>query len=242
VTPSELTLAVREVIDATPRSKIIRLDLGAQQFPFTAGQAVLLRRHDGSRWVPYSLASSPEEVARAGWLELLVQAEPRLSDPGVVDELRPGTLLDVRGPIGHFLFPRAPEERRFLFVAGGTGIAPLRAMLWHLLLDTKRQSPDYIGLIYSARTQEEFAYAPELTMLAEEGRLDLRCTVTRAEIDHAWPGGRGRIDRQQLGEMITDEKTLCFVCGPPDLVRDVPLLLEELGVARARVRVEEWIG
>jgi ferredoxin-NADP reductase len=79
-------------------------------------------------------------------------------------------------------------------------------------------------------------------MLAEEGRLDLRCTVTRAEIDHAWPGGRGRIDRQQLGEMITDEKTLCFVCGPPDLVRDVPLLLEELGVARARVRVEEWIG
>jgi NAD(P)H-flavin reductase len=239
VTPSVLNLPIREVVDATPRSKIVRIDLEGQPFAFAAGQAVLVRTGDGSRWVPYSIASSPEEVARSGSLELLIQANP----PGrAADELGQGARVDVHGPIGRFWFPPGPGERRFLFVAGGTGIAPLRAMLWHLLLDASRPRPEYLGLIYSARTPDEFAYAPELTSLAAEGRLDLKYTVTRADRDGEWAGGRGRIDRRQLGEMLGEPAPLCFVCGPPDLVRDVPLLLEDLGVARERIRIEEWTG
>jgi ferredoxin-NADP reductase len=240
LTQSILTLAVCEVIQATPRSKIIRLDLAGHPFSFVAGQAVFIRRHGGSRWVPYSIASSPEEVAQTGCLELLVQTDHEPGRAGPIGQLRKGGLIDVDGPVGRFLFPRDPEERRFLFVAGGTGISPLRAMLWHLLLDATRPRPEYIGLMYSARTPDEFAYAAELMALAEEGRLDLKCTVTRGESDGEWSGERGRIDRRQLGLMIGDARILCFVCGPPDLVRDVPLLLADLGVARQRVRVEEW--
>jgi ferredoxin-NADP reductase len=226
-------------MQATPRSKIVRLDLAGRRFPFVSGQAVFVRRHGASRWLPYSIASAPEEVAQSGCIELLVQ-DPEAGAERPTAEVQPGALFDVDGPVGRFLFPREPEERRFLFVAGGTGISPLRAMLWHLLLDATRPKPEYIGLIYSARTPDEFAYAAELTALADEGRIDLKCTVTRAESDGAWSGGRGRIDRRQLGLMVGDPKTLCFVCGPPDLVRDVPLLLESLGIARERVRIEEW--
>ena len=42
-------------------------------------------------------------------------------------------MVDVEGPLGSFTFPADPEERRFVFIAGGTGIAPLRAMLRHAL-------------------------------------------------------------------------------------------------------------
>jgi ferredoxin-NADP reductase len=240
VTGSSFTLPVLEVVDATPRSKIVRLGFADRPFSFTAGQAVLVRRQGGSRWIPYSITSAPEEVDRSGQLELLIQADSASAPDRTAADLRTGTLFEVNGPTGRFLFPRAPEERRFLFVAGGAGIAPLRAMLWHLLLDGSRPRPDYVGLLYSARRPDEFAYASELMRLADDGRLDLKFTVTRADGDGNWSGGRGRIDRRQLVDMVADPETLCFVCGPPDLVREVPLLLEDLGVARRRVRIEEW--
>ena len=78
---------------------------------------------------------------------------------------------------GSFTFPRHPHERRFVFIAGGTGIAPLRSMLWHALLAGR---DGHVGLIYSVRSPEEFAYMPEFQRLEDEGRIDFRHTVTRA--------------------------------------------------------------
>ena len=242
MTTPTFTIPVREIIQATPRSNIVRLDLRGFSFPFSAGQAVLIGRHGQMRRMPYSIACAPEEAERQHWLELLVRSDGDPGTPNPLADLGAGTLVDVEGPTGRLQFPHNPRERRFLFVAGGTGIAPLRSMLWHLLLDTTRARPDSIGMIYSARTPDEFAYADELLALAGAGRLDLKCTVTRAAGDGEWPGERGRIDARQLGAMIVQPETLCVVCGPPDLVRDVPLLLGALGVSPARILIEDWKG
>src|SRR5205085_1084236 len=126
-------------------------------------------------------------------------------------------------------------ERRFVFIAGGTGIAPLRAMLRHALTIPHRD----IGLFYSARTPDEFAYERELRELAEAGQIELRQTVTRAT-DTDWTGARGRLNQVALGELIHDPATLCFVCGPPALVSEMPNALEALGIPRERIRIEEW--
>ena len=64
------------------------------------------------------------------------------------DLIRPGTPVKVDGPLGVFTFPENPLERRFVFIAGGTGIAPLRSMLWHALL---AERDGHVGLIYSVR-------------------------------------------------------------------------------------------
>ena len=61
----------------------------------------------------------------------------------------------IDGPLGSFTFPAHPRERRFVFIAGGTGIAPLRSMLWHTLL---AERDGHVALIYSVRSPEEFAY------------------------------------------------------------------------------------
>jgi ferredoxin-NADP reductase len=229
-----LTLPIRDVLPATPRARIVRLDLVGGHFPYSAGQALLVATHGQEQRRPYSIAGAPEDADRDGWLELLVgvDAEGR---PGTHLPLEPGAVVDIEGPVGHFTFPAQPEEERFVFIAGGTGIAPLRSMLRHALHVPHRQ----LGLLYSARTPGEFAYEPELRSLAGNGLIELRQTITREAPDE-WPGTRGRIGRGELAPLIHDPATMCFVCGPPALVEEIPTQLEELGVARRLIRIEEF--
>ena len=228
-----LTLAIREVLPATPRARIIRLELGGAVFDYTAGQAVLVGATGGPKR-PYSVAASPEESRRERRLELLVGVDAH-GIPGTHLTLERGHVVDVEGPLGTFTFPPAPAERRFVFIAGGTGIAPLRAMLHHALAIPHEQ----IGLLYSARTPDEFAYEEELRALARGGRIELRQTVTRT-VGDGWGGARGRIGRAELQPLVHNPATLCFICGPPALVAEMSALLAELGIERSRIRVEEW--
>ncbi len=144
--------------------------------------------------------------------------------------------LGIQGPFGSFIFPVRPPERHFLFIAGGTGIAPIRAMIRQALL---RGQEGRMRLLYSAKTADDFAYLPELGEMAAKDGLDLRLHVTR-EAPETWQGERGRIKAAQLAPLIDDTATLCFVCGPEAMVAEVPRALMELGIDRARVRLEEW--
>jgi ferredoxin-NADP reductase len=228
-----LTLAIGAVLPATPRARIVRIELDGAPFDYTAGQAILVGAPGGPKR-PYSMAASPEETRHEGYLELLVGVDAN-GTPGPHLPLEPGRVVDVNGPLGTFTFPPAPAERRFVFIAGGTGIAPLRAMLHHALALPKVE----IGLLYSARTPDEFAYERELRALAQEGRIELRQTVTRT-VGDAWSGQRGRIGRAELQPLVHNPATLCFICGPPALVAEMSGLLAELGIERSRIRVEEW--
>ena len=145
-------------------------------------------------------------------------------------------MVDVRGPAGSFVFPEAPHERRFLFIAGGTGIAPLRSMIRHAVL---AGLPGRISLLYSARTPNDFAYLPELRAMARRGEISLSVTATR-EMPLRWRGARGRIVAPQLSALVDDPETLCFVCGPAAMVSEVPPMLQELGIDRTRIRLEDW--
>jgi ferredoxin-NADP reductase len=229
-----LTLPIREVLPATPRARITRLDLDGQAFDYAPGQAILLASHGREKRRPYSIASAPEDARLHGWLELLVGVNAD-GTPGPHLTLEPGELVDVDGPAGSFTFPPAPEERRFVFIAGGTGIAPLRAMMQRALHLPHRN----VGLFYSVRTPDEFAYETELRALAQRGEIELRQTVTRAT-DTAWTGPRGRLNRDALAELVHDPATLCFICGPPALVDEMPKILSDLGIPRQRIKIEEW--
>jgi NAD(P)H-flavin reductase len=222
------------VLPATPRARIARINLDGHAFEYAPGQAVSIATHGQDKRRPYSIAAAPEDARRDGWLELLVGVNAD-GTPGSHLALEPGTLVDVEGPLGSFTFPPAPVERRFVFIAGGTGIAPLRAMMQRALHLPHRN----IGLFYSVRTPDEFAYEMELRGLADAGEIELRQTVTRAT-DMDWTGPRGRLNREALEELIHDPATLCFVCGPPALVDEMPKILTELGIPRQRIKVEEW--
>ena len=230
-----LTLPIREVVPATPRALVIRISLRGAPFSYSPGQAVLVAAHDHQTRRPYSLASAPEEADREDCLELLVGLNAQ-GTPGAHLVLEPGALVDVEGPLGRFTFPDAPDAERFVFIAGGTGIAPLRSML-HRALHVPHQS---LGVLYSARTLGDFAYGDELQGLTRSGRIELRQTVTREAATEDWSGAVGRIGSAEIDQLVHDPETLCFICGPPALVHDMPKLLGQRGVATNRIRIEEW--
>jgi ferredoxin-NADP reductase len=235
--PSDaLVVTVQTVIPATPTSRIVRLDLGGAAFAFEAGQAALIGPADQEARIPYSIASAPIETLENGWLDFLIKVEPSGRWGHQFESVAPGMQLGIRGPFGSFTFPLQPTERHFLFIAGGTGIAPIRAMIRQALL---REQDGRMRLLYSAKTADDFAYLPELGEMASRHGLDLRLHVTR-EAPETWHGERGRIKASQLAPLIDDEATLCFVCGPEPMVADVPRALMDLGIDKSRVRVEEW--
>jgi len=219
---------------ATPTTRMLRLATGAHSFTYQAGQAAWLRVDTERERTPYSIASSPEETAREGWLEFLVKTDQSSRFGAHVDALQRGSTVLVHGPAGKFVFPNPPVERRFLFIAGGTGIAPLRSMLRHAI-DT--DVPGRKALLYSARTPAEFAYLPELRALARQGAISLTLTLTG--IADRWRHSRGRAGTELLTPLV-DEDTLCFLCGPPSMILEVPEILRVLGVPAGRIKTEEY--
>ncbi|MFL6280039.1 MAG: FAD-dependent oxidoreductase [Vicinamibacterales bacterium] len=232
----ELVLRVRSVRRATPSSCIVCLDLDGESFPYRAGQVASLRPEGAGERVPYSIASAPEETEADSLLQFLIKFDGNGRWGEHFEPLRRGARISVRGPSGSFVFPDAPSERRFLFIAGGTGIAPLRSMIKHAVASGR---PGEIALLYSARTPQDFAYLPELRRMARKGELRLTTTSTR-EIPEHWRGARGRIAATQLIPLVDSLETLCFVCGPASMVSDVPPMLQALGIDRSRIRLEDW--
>ena len=233
---SERVLRVSSVRTATPLSRFVRVDLGGALYPFRPGQSVLLGPREASARVPYSIASAPEDVARDGVLEFLVKNDAAGRWGEDFDPVRRGAWLAVGAAKGTFVFPEKPRERRFLFVAGGSGIAPLRSMIRHAIA---ARIPGRIRLLYSARTPDDFAYLPELRLMARRGEIELSLTATR-HMTPRWRGAKGRIVPPQLALLVDAPDTLCFVCGPASMVEDIPPVLRELGVEKARILLEEW--
>ena len=231
-----LISSIQNVRREGERAAVVLLDLGGAAFPFTAGQAVMAGLADRPDRKPYSIACSPAQARESGCLELLVKVDQKGRAGRHLGGLEPGLAVAVEGPMGRFTLDGARSARRLLFVAGGTGIAPLRSMM-HAALAW--DEPPAIAVVYSARTPDDLVFRPELLRLHAESRIRLRQTVTRAA-GSDWKGLRRRIDRELLAEVIEPSSTVCLVCGPDSLVQDVPAMLRELGVPPDRIRREEY--
>lgn len=251
-----ITVPLISVEPVTPRSRLVTLDLDGHVFDFRPGQAVVVGMAGEPPRRPYSIASSPERVAETQTLELLIALEADGTLGPHLPETTPGTLIEVEGPLGTFFFPDDLPRQRLLFVAGGTGIAPLRAMIDHLfrhrsslpagvsaVVPAKAEALAEAGisLLYSARNAEEFAFIDELRDNEQRGRLELHQTVTRDD-SATWAGSRGRIGRSHFEQVVHDPaNTLCFVCGPRAMVNESVSTLAALGVPTEAIRTEEWV-
>jgi ferredoxin-NADP reductase len=231
-------LPVRDVLRATPRTRIIVIDLGETPFIFRAGQAVRAGLEGIGVPQPYSIACSPDQAESMRAIELLVQLDSTNPADPHLELVAPGTRLAIEGPFGSFALPKSIPERDVLFVAGGTGIAPLRSMIHDVLArgDERRMS-----LVYSARSANEFAYESELRALAEAKRLNLHLTVTRDDV-RDWTGWRGRIDAARIAGMLQTPETRCVICGPPAMVDAVITLLGSAGISNDRIVTETFVA
>ena len=237
----KLVWRIGEVVESRPetsRTRSLSLDVPSWE-GHRVGQHVDVRltAEDGYQAQrSYSISSAPEE----GRLEITVE---RLDDgevsPYLTDELRVGDRLELRSPIGGWFTWVASEGGPLLLVAGGSGIAPLRAMIRHR---AAAKSDASCRLLYSSRSREETIYAEELERLAAgDGELEVIHTLTRSQ-PSGWTGYSRRIDREMLEEVAPppQERPRVFVCGPTPLVETVATALVELGHDPARVKTERF--
>jgi ferredoxin-NADP reductase len=183
----------------------------------------------------YSIASAPEDEHLVLTVERLEEGEV---SPYLVDELRPGDKLELRGPIGGYFVWEATLGGPLLLLAGGSGIVPLRCILRHR---AAVHSTAPARLLYSSRSLAEVIYRDELAGLGADDGVDVRFTLTR-EQPADWTGYARRIDDELLGELAwpVDEQPLTYVCGPTAFVETAANALVGLGHDPGRIRTERF--
>jgi len=231
------TVKVLETLEETPRVRTLVLD--CQDWPgHLAGQHVDVRltAEDGYQAErSYSLASAPEDHRLALTVERLEEGEVSRY---LVDELRPGDELELRGPIGGYFVWQAAMGGPLLLLAGGSGIVPFRSMLRHRLA---AHSLVPIRLLYSARSLAHVIYKEELARAAAEPGVMVHLTLTR-EWPNEWQGYRRRVDMELLREISWPpaERPQVYVCGPTNFVEAASSALVQLGHEPSLIRTERF--
>jgi ferredoxin-NADP reductase len=159
--------------------------------------------------------------------------------PYLVDEMRPGDEVELRGPIGGWFVWRPEEPGPVLLVAGGSGVVPLMAMVRER---ARVGGTVPFSLVYSVRSPDDVFYADELSGLSGDGSgLRVRLLYTRC----APPGTRRPVGRVSAGDLSAagwppDAGSRAYVCGPTAFVEAVASLLQRQGHDASTIRTERF--
>jgi CDP-4-dehydro-6-deoxyglucose reductase len=217
-------------ISPSVRHLVLRTEDGAP-FTYLPGQWLKLYLPGLER--DYSIASAPSP-SRPDRVELIVTHVEGGAGSTALHHLPLGAALDTLGPNG--LFVREDDERRHpaLFVATGTGLAPLRAMIEDGLA---RGETAPRTLLFGARTEADLLFRAELEALAARGQLRYEPTLSRAGA--SWPGRRGHV-QAHLRELVTSDAHV-YICGLSRMITEVRAVLRaELGLPRTQVHSERY--
>jgi ferredoxin-NADP reductase len=221
-----------EVLSYNVRSFRFRL-VEPGRLEFKAGQFVILNVPHEGKVVKraYSIASAPHEPAA---VELCVQHVEGGIASTYFWKLKEGETVSISGPHGNFLL-KEPMDYEPVFMATGTGVAPLRAMIKHLIHVNFARD---IWLLFGTRYEHALLYDSEFRSLGGL-RPNFRYipTVSRPK---EWHGETGHI-QQTFQKHITDwSNKEIYLCGWLEVVKAICADLEGFGVPKEKLHYEEW--
>jgi ferredoxin-NADP reductase/ferredoxin len=220
---------------ATVGKLAIELEDGAG-FDFQSGQYVRIRVPGTDQWRSYSMASTQRELPR---LEFLV----RIIAGGAMSEYlrmraRVGDAFEIEGPRGAFVLRqhRGPQ----IFVAGGTGLAPVLSILDALRRRSGPRPP--MLLSFGCSSEEDFFYRDEIE-LRQWWMPEVRVRLSGGRDASAASGLlRGNPVEALDAEHIVDAGTVAYLCGPPAMIEAARQRLVKLGVNPERIYAERFVA
>ncbi len=183
----------------------------------------------------YSLASAPDP-GDPGAFEVAVTRVEGGPTSEALHELPLGAAVEFEGPRGTFVRRDDDRAHPALFVAAGTGLAPIRAMLSE---EVAHPSGPPLVLLFGCRTPADLLWGDELRgWQARCRRFDLEVTLSRPTPD--WAGLTGYVQRHVVARARALTAPRVYVCGLSAMVDAVNALLEREGLPRADLRYETY--
>ncbi len=193
----------------------------------------------------YSMANYPEEKGLMKF-NIRVASPPPGTDfpPGKMSSYlftcKPGDKVTIFGPYGDFFAKETDAE--MVFIGGGAGMAPMRAHIFDQLLRIKTDRK--IKFWYGGRNQTELFYVDEYDQLAaDHDNFEWHVALSDRNIE-GWEGYTGFIHNVLFEEYLKDhpapEDCEYYMCGPPMMNSAVIAMLEDLGVERSNIFLDDF--
>ncbi|MDX1574292.1 MAG: NADH:ubiquinone reductase (Na(+)-transporting) subunit F [Methylophaga sp.] len=197
----------------------------------------------------YSMANYPEEKGII-LLNVRIASPPPNNDdvpPGIMSSyifnLKPGDKVTISGPFGEFFAKDTDKE--MVFIGGGAGMAPMRSHIFDQLgrIKTKRK----ITFWYGARSLREMFYTEDFDQLAaEHDNFTWQVALSDPLPEDNWQGYTGFIHNVLYENYLKDhpapEDCEYYMCGPPMMNAAVIKMLEDLGVERENIMLDDFGG
>lgn len=232
--PAPRTIPCR--INAIERAApdVVRVELRlppSQRLSFLSGQHVEVIGPGGARRA-YSLAHAPRAD---GLLELHI----RHFDGGVMsrywfEQAGENDLLRLLGPLGTFVLRDVAGEH-LVFLATGTGIAPVASHLEALSLLAPGQGPRRVSVFWGNRSEQDVYWEPDTTL-----EVDFVTVLSRAEAD--WSGCRGHVQDAFLGEAPDLSGVVVYACGSDAMIHEARAALVERGLDQHRFHADAFVS
>lgn len=241
----QLPTRIERIDTYSENLKVFRLKLPENSgLSFAPGQFVmvslpgLVDRNGRKIAKAYSIASSQAEK---GHVELCIALYPKGALSTVIFKAKTGDEVVITGPYGLFSMAK-PVKPGTVFIAGGTGLAPLMSMLRSLFAEGSNHQ---LWLFYSISEPQLFMFKDEL--LSYRSSHGLKLVVSTSNHNSDWQWDKGRVTdtfpkylQQLQQDNIPSEARQFYICGPPVMVADTARMLEQLGFKKENMHKEQW--
>lgn len=235
----EFTTTLVEKTPLTDRITKFRFELPeGEEIHFKPGQYVQVKApvyegNDEEVYRAYSVASSIKDNRH---IELLIGYTGGICTTYCHKYLNVGDKVDINGPYGDFYYQ--DDDSEMIMGAAGTGFAPIRSILYHMLdHDIQRKARFYFG----ARTPDDLFLLDEIKMF-EEKLHDFKFmpTLSRATEEMHWEGDTGHVDQSLHKYMEKGVDYTAYLCGSPRMIESIVKALNEEGVPNEKIYFDDF--
>ncbi len=232
---------VNEVKNITPSTILLSLKRDENERPiaFQPGQYAAInfeKRGKKSAVRCFSIVSSPTDQDE---LQFSMRVRGRFTTK--LSKLEEGTMVNVRGPFGGFIYD-VNRDKEAIFIAGGIGITPFLSMMSYC---SKLNTDNKVTLLYSVQNQDDIAFKEKLLDIEKSNpNLKTIFVVGDGPIDKlgASNAASGRIDANLIDKYSNSDYSnkKFFICGPPGFMKAMAGLLASKGVENKRILTEAF--
>jgi NAD(P)H-flavin reductase len=222
---------ITNIVELTDLEKLFHLKIldnaERQLFEFRPGQFVMLEV-PGFGEVPISISSSSNNKE---YIELCVRKSGRTTN--ILHQAKTGAKVGIRGPFGTSFPMEKMAGHNILLVAGGLGLAPLRAPIYWA--SEHRDEYKDVHILYGTKSPDQMLFTYQYEEWERVDHIKLLTIVEQANGD--WKSRTGLITDLFEEIDITPDDTYAIVCGPPVMFKFVCDHLDGLGIPMNRMFV-----